>query len=126
MTTRELSLVAAIAQRLRLIRGRADTGHADTGHADTGQPTSTPVAAPEHQPVVLSRHRTSQGVVTYARCSCGDLQIWLTGAGQPTSALVKASGGPERCRAVQAPTLTKPVTRMTTRESGTSRVKATA
>ena len=31
---------------------------------------------------VLSRHRTSDGFVTYTRCSCGALNVWIeTAAG---------------------------------------------
>ena len=64
-------------------------------HAGGRNPTSAP-AESEHELVVLSHHRTSEGVVTYARCSCGDLQIWLTGAGRPAHTLIKSTGGPER------------------------------
>jgi phosphoribosylcarboxyaminoimidazole (NCAIR) mutase len=53
-------------------------------------------AESEHELVVLSRHRTSEGVVTYARCTCGDLQIWLTGVGGPTHTPIKSIRGPER------------------------------
>jgi hypothetical protein len=49
--------------------------------------------AAEHQLVVLSRHATSQGIVTYARCSCGNLQIWLTAAGRPARRLAKVIPG---------------------------------
>ena len=53
-------------------------------------------AESEHELVVLSRHRTSEGVVTYARCDCGELQIWRTGAGRPTHTLITSTPGPER------------------------------
>jgi hypothetical protein len=65
-------------------------------HADGRDPTSAPAAESEHELVVLSRHRTSEGVVTYARCNCGDLQIWLAGAGRPAHTLIKSIRGPER------------------------------
>jgi hypothetical protein len=42
-------------------------------HAGGRNPTSAPAAESEPELVVLSRHRKSEGVVTYARCSCGDL-----------------------------------------------------
>jgi hypothetical protein len=64
-------------------------------HAGGRNPTSAPAAEPEHELVVLSRHRTSEGVVTYARCTCGDLQTWLTGAGSPAHTLIKSIRGPE-------------------------------
>jgi hypothetical protein len=59
-------------------------------------PTSAPAAASEHQPMVLSRHRTSEGVVTYTRCTCGELQIWLTGATRPAHTLITSTPGPQR------------------------------
>ena len=34
---------------------------------------------------VVSRHRTSQGVVVWSRCVCGALQIWLHRPGGATS-----------------------------------------
>jgi hypothetical protein len=49
----------------------------------------------EHELVVLSRHRTSDGVVTWTRCDCGDLQIWLTRPGNQTPTLLKSATG--RC-----------------------------
>jgi hypothetical protein len=85
MTTDVLSPAATIARHLRLIWRRAGEG----------QRTSAP-AGSEHRLVVLSRHLTSQGVVTYARCTCGDLQIRLTGAGGPAARLVKVIHEPER------------------------------
>jgi hypothetical protein len=60
-------------------------------HAGGRNPTSAPAAELEHELVVLSRHRTSEGVVTYARCDCGELQIWLTGAGRPAHTRVLAA-----------------------------------
>jgi hypothetical protein len=65
-------------------------------HAGGRNPTSAPATEPEHELVVLSRHRTAEGVVTYARCNCGDLQIWLAGAGRPAHTLIKSIRGPER------------------------------
>jgi hypothetical protein len=54
-------------------------------HAGRRNPAGAPAAESEHELVVLSRHPTSEGVVTYARCHCGELQVWLTGpAGRPT------------------------------------------
>jgi hypothetical protein len=58
-------------------------------------PTSAPTAEAEHELVVLSRHPTSEGVVTYARCTCGELQIWLTDAGGPAHTL-KSTRRPQR------------------------------
>ena len=60
------------------------------------RPTTAPAAALAHELVVLSRHRTSEGVVTYTRCSCGELQVWLTGAGGPADTLITSIPGPER------------------------------
>jgi hypothetical protein len=62
-------------------------------HAGGSNPTSAPAAESEHELMVLSRHRTSEGVVTYARCSCGELQIWRTDAGRPAHTLIKSSVG---------------------------------
>lgn len=59
-------------------------------------PTNAPAAESEHELVVLSRHPTSEGVVTYARCPCGELQVWLTGAGRPAHTLITSIRGPER------------------------------
>ena len=64
--------------------------------ADGRSPTSAPAAELEHELVVLSRHRTSEGVVTYARCNCGEAQIWVTGTGRPAETLIKSIHGPER------------------------------
>ncbi len=47
----------------------------------------------QHELVVLSRHRTSEGTVTWARCPCGDLQIWLTPPGNRTPTLIKSTTG---------------------------------
>ena len=65
-------------------------------HAGGRNPTSAPAAESEHELVVLSRHRTSEGVVTYARCTCGELQIWVADAGRPAHTLIKSTRGPER------------------------------
>jgi hypothetical protein len=65
-------------------------------HGGARDPRSAPAAEPEHELVVLSRHRTSEGIITYARCTCGDLQIWLTGAGRPAHTPIKSIRGPER------------------------------
>lgn len=65
-------------------------------HAGGRNPTSAPADESEHELVVLSRHPTSEGVVTYARCTCGDLQIWLSGAGRPAHTLITSIRGPER------------------------------
>ena len=63
-------------------------------HAADKNPTSAPATESEHELVVLSRHRTSEGVVTYARCHCGELQIWLAGAGRPADTLIQSIPGP--------------------------------
>jgi hypothetical protein len=65
-------------------------------HAGGTSPASAPAAESEHELVVLSRHQTSEGVVTYARCHCGELQIWLTAAGRPGHTLIKSIREPER------------------------------
>jgi hypothetical protein len=83
MTTEVVSPISMIARRFRQIAGGKS-------------PTGAPAAGSEHELVALSHHRTSDGVITYARCDCGDLQIWLTGAGRPAHELVKASHRPER------------------------------
>jgi hypothetical protein len=83
MTTKVVSPVATIARRFRL--GRQVDGRDRTGTRAFGS---------EHEPVVLSRHRTSEGVVTYTRCTCGDLQVWLTGGGRPAHLLADVSGSP--------------------------------
>ena len=45
----------------------------------------------EHEAVVVSRHHTSEGLVTWARCtSCGDIQLWLTRPGSQTPTLIKS------------------------------------
>ena len=86
MTTEEMSRMTMTARRSRLL----------WRHAGGRNPTSAPAAESEHELMVLSRHRTSEGVVTYARCNCGDLQIWLTDAGRPDDTLIKSIRGPER------------------------------
>jgi hypothetical protein len=80
MTTEEVSRMTTTARRSGL-RWR---------HAGERNPTSAPAAGSEHELVVLSHHRTSEGIVTYARCSCGELQIWRTGAGRPADTLIKS------------------------------------
>jgi hypothetical protein len=65
-------------------------------HADGRNPASAPAPEAEHELAVLSRHRTSEGIVTYARCACGELQIWLTGASRPAHTLIKSIPGPQR------------------------------
>jgi hypothetical protein len=60
-------------------------------HAATTNPTSAPATQPAHEPTVLSRHRTSEGVVTYTRCTCGELQIWRTAASRPTPTPIKTT-----------------------------------
>jgi hypothetical protein len=62
-------------------------------HAGGRNPTSAPAAESEHELVVLSRHPTSEGVVTYARCNCGELQIWLTGTGRSAHTLITSIRG---------------------------------
>jgi hypothetical protein len=86
MTTEVMSPMTTIARRSGLT----------WRHAGGRNPTSAPATHMEHEPVVLSRHRTSEGIVTYARCTCGELQIWLTGAGRPAQTLIKSIRGPER------------------------------
>jgi hypothetical protein len=86
MTTEEISRITTTARRSGPM----------WRHAGGRNPTSAPAAELEHELVVLSRHRTSEGVVTYARCTCGELQIWLTGAGRPAHTLIKSIRGPER------------------------------
>jgi hypothetical protein len=46
----------------------------------------------EHELGVLSRHHTSEGVVTWARCTCGDVQLWLTHPGDQAPTLIKSTG----------------------------------
>jgi hypothetical protein len=70
MTTEQVSRMTTTARRFGLM----------WRHAGGRIPRSAPAAESEHELVVLSRHRTSEGIVTYARCTCGELQIWLTGA----------------------------------------------
>jgi hypothetical protein len=86
MTTEVVSRITTIARRFGPM----------WRHAGGRDPTGAPAAESEHELVVLSRHRTSEGVVTYARCSCGELQIWRTGAGRPADTLIKSIRGPER------------------------------
>jgi hypothetical protein len=86
MTTEEVSRITTTARRSGLMWRQAGGRN----------PTSAPAAELEHELVVLSRHRTYEGVVTYARCNCGELQIWLTGAGRPAHTLIKSIRGPER------------------------------
>jgi phosphoribosylcarboxyaminoimidazole (NCAIR) mutase len=86
MTTEVVSRITTIARRFEPM----------WRHAGGRNPTSAPAAESEHELVVLSRHRTSEGVVTYARSNSGDLQIWLTGAGRPAHTLIKSIRGPER------------------------------
>jgi hypothetical protein len=86
MKTEEMSRMTTTARRSGLL----------WRHAGGGNPTSAPAAEPEHELMVLSRHRTSEGVVTYAGCTCGELQIWLTGVGRPAHTLIKSIRGPER------------------------------
>ena len=78
MTTEEMSRMTTTAGRSGLL----------WRHARGRNPASAPAADWDHELVVLSRHRTSEGVVTYARCNCGELQIWLTGAGRPAHTLI--------------------------------------
>jgi hypothetical protein len=59
-------------------------------------PTNAPAAESEHELMVLSHHRTSEGVLTYTRCTCGELQIWLTGADSPADSPIKSIRGPKR------------------------------
>jgi hypothetical protein len=86
MTTEEVSQMTTTARRVGPM----------WRHADGRNPTSAPAAESEHELVVLSRHQSSEGVVTYERCNCGELQIWLTGAGRPAHTLIKSIRGPER------------------------------
>lgn len=86
MTTEVVSRITTIARRFEPM----------WRHAGGRNPTSAPAAESEHELVMLSRHRTSEGVVTYARCNCGELQIWLTGASRPAHTLIKSIPGPQR------------------------------
>lgn len=86
MTTEVVSQIATTARR----------SGPTWRHAGGRNPTSAPAAESEHELVGLSHHRTSEGVVTYARCTCGELQIWLTGAGRPAHTLIKSIRGSER------------------------------
>ena len=86
MTTEEMSRMTMTARRSGLL----------WRHAGGRNPRSALAAESEHELMVLSRHRTSEGVVTYTRCSCGELQIWLTDAGRPAHTLIKSIRGPER------------------------------
>ena len=86
MTTSELSPMTMTARGSGLL----------WRHADGRNPRSAPAAESEHELMVLSRHPTSEGVVTYTRCSCGELQIWLTDAGRPAHTLIKSIHGPQR------------------------------
>ena len=86
MTTEVVSRITTIARRFEPM----------WRHAGDRNLTSAPAAESEHELVMLPRHRTSEGVVTYARCNCGDLQIWLTDAGRPAHTLIKSIRGPER------------------------------
>ncbi|MET9492184.1 hypothetical protein [Nocardia sp. NPDC006630] len=36
-----------------------------------GWPTTLP-------PTTISRHHTSEGLVTYTRCTCGTVRMWLS------------------------------------------------
>lgn len=64
--------------------------------AATRTPAGAPAAQADHELVVLSRHRTAAGVVTYTRCTCGELQIWLTEAGSPADTLITSIRWPEQ------------------------------
>jgi phosphoribosylcarboxyaminoimidazole (NCAIR) mutase len=86
MTTEVVSQIATIARRFGPM----------WRHAGGRNPSSAPAPEAEHEPVVLSRHRTSEGVVTYAISNSGDLQIRLTGAGRPAHTLIKSIHGPQR------------------------------
>ena len=44
---------------------------------------------PATEAEVLSRHRTSEGIVSYLRCVCGELTVRL----DPEAGCVPASGG---------------------------------
>jgi hypothetical protein len=88
VTTGAMSRVATIARRLRRRWSRRRAGGR--------RPAGAPAAGSAHRPVVLSHHRTSEGVVTYTRCGCGDLRVWLTGRGGSAGRLVKAIRGRAR------------------------------
>jgi hypothetical protein len=64
-------------------------------HAATTNPTSAPATQPAHDPIVLSRHQTSEGILTYTGCTCGELHIWLTTAGRPTHTLIQTIREPQ-------------------------------
>ncbi len=49
--------------------------------ADCGWPLAEPVR-------VVSRHRTKEGVVVYARCVCGRLRVWVEPRGGAARRLV--------------------------------------
>ncbi|MEV6768112.1 hypothetical protein AB0N05_05705 [Nocardia sp. NPDC051030] len=50
----------------------------------TGSPPQCPQCGwPTTQPFqTLSTHRTSEGTVTYTRCVCGAVRMWLTPTAQ--------------------------------------------
>jgi phosphoribosylcarboxyaminoimidazole (NCAIR) mutase len=82
MTTKEMPRITATARRFRPMWRHAGG--------------RSPAPEAEHELAVLSRHRTSEGIVTYARCTCGELQIWLAGASRPAHTLIKSIPGPQR------------------------------
>jgi hypothetical protein len=86
MTTEQVSRITRTARRLGPM----------WRHAGGRNPTSARAAASQHELMVLSRHRTSEGLITYARCTCGELQIWLAGARRPAHTLIKSIPGPQR------------------------------
>jgi hypothetical protein len=57
-------------------------------------PTIPTIPEPAHQLVVLSRHHTSQGTITYTRCTWGALQIWHTSTDHPAPTLLTTTPKP--------------------------------
>jgi hypothetical protein len=86
-------MTTAVASPITTITRRLGPGWR---HAGGRNPTSAPAAESEHELVVLSRHRTSEGVITYAHNNGGELQIWLTGADRPAPTLITSIHGPKR------------------------------
>lgn len=63
----------------------AESGHrsptAEVPSARTREDACIDCGWPDTDARVVSRHRTSQGMVVWSRCVCGALQVWLHRAG---------------------------------------------